>query len=142
MVIAYCGEPQKKVNIISYYINRLARIYPVYFIALAMTMALMVSHHIIEIKAFLLGAVLMQAWVPPYAVSLNSPGWSLSVEVLFYLLFPFLLNYIYQKNHFKRTAIIVIAFWCISQYVYHSLLYSPFITTHIVNNYNFLTFRL
>jgi peptidoglycan/LPS O-acetylase OafA/YrhL len=35
--------------------------------------------------------LLLQAWVPPGAMSWNPVAWSLSVEAFFYLLFPFLL---------------------------------------------------
>ncbi len=87
---------------------RFVRVYPAYFVALCLAaplfvyvcfytplaseqawIAVMRDHA----AAFtLLALVLMQAWVPPAALSVNTVGWSLSVEVVFYFLFPLLLS--------------------------------------------------
>jgi peptidoglycan/LPS O-acetylase OafA/YrhL len=41
---------------------------------------------------------LLQAWVPPAALTWNPVAWSLSVEALFCLLFPFLLLTLFHNN--------------------------------------------
>ncbi|HAL92784.1 MAG TPA: hypothetical protein DCM68_07155 [Verrucomicrobia bacterium] len=78
-----------------YYVARIARIYPVYVLALLATFALNLPHvywdriSVVEAATTLqvhLG--LLQAWLPDYVYKLNMPGWSLSVEASFYLLFP------------------------------------------------------
>lgn len=72
---------------------RFARVYPVYVLGLivAVPFYLWFIHvGVFSPAALILAPVLLQAWVPTAAQAWNSPGWSLSVEVLFYLLFPFL----------------------------------------------------
>ena len=86
---------------------RWARVYPAYFVSLCLAaplffyvccraplppelawLAAMRDH----LFAFtLLSLVLMQAWIPAAALSINPVGWSLSVEAFFYFLFPLLL---------------------------------------------------
>jgi peptidoglycan/LPS O-acetylase OafA/YrhL len=80
----------------TFWVARLARIYPVYLVGLALDALPFVwrPHHLAGV---LTGALaqpsLLQAWVPSLGGwnTWNPPGWSLSVEAFFYLLFPFLL---------------------------------------------------
>ena len=77
---------------------RLARIYPLYAIALALSFPFYFYSYIssgrIDAADFLGGLVfvpvLLQSWLPSTALSWNAPAWSLSVEAFFYLTFPFL----------------------------------------------------
>jgi peptidoglycan/LPS O-acetylase OafA/YrhL len=139
MIIAY-GQKQGLINKRSYYLNRVSRIYPCYIFALLITTLLVIRNHGVFLKAFLLGATLTQAWVPPYAVSLNSPGWSLSVEVLFYLSFPFLFNYIYRKCTTKSIALYIVAFWILSQCLLNYLSFSGFNKGYGTDSDNFISF--
>lgn len=75
--------------------NRFARIYPLYLTALVLTLtADVLTHngtfHRIHVGSAVSSVLLVQAWLPRYAMDLNYPGWSLSVEVFFYALFPLL----------------------------------------------------
>lgn len=49
----------------------------------------------------------MQSWFPPYALSLNGPGWSISVEAFFYLTFPFILFGIKKSNISWKILLLV-----------------------------------
>lgn len=80
---------------------RLARVYPVYVLALLASAPYFVLRVLREqpthsAAAFELGRVstlvltLTQSWIPRYATAWNSPAWSLSVEAFFYALFPLL----------------------------------------------------
>ena len=60
--------------------------------------------------ASVLVASLLQAWVPQAALSWNAVAWSLSVEALFYLLFPFLLLLLVRRSQ-PQLFLIAIAFW-------------------------------
>lgn len=113
MVIAYSRKRDTPLRYSTYYINRFARIYPAYFIALMMVVFLfLVTGKPVGAVSFASGLLLLQAWIPGHAVTLNVPGWSLSVELFFYLLFPWLFNFFYRKNdNLLSGAIAVLFIW-------------------------------
>lgn len=120
MVVAY--NDKENINFIEYVKNRLARIYPVYFMALLLYLGNSLLDNLpYEIKRMdlILNLFMLQAWVPSKALTLNYPGWSLSVELFFYLSFPFLFNYIYKKFTLGFVTFWVLLFWLISQILFH-----------------------
>ena len=80
-----------------FFISRLARIYPLYLVALLLDLPhyLWISHSVLRATwthiavAIALTALLAQAWFPRFG-GLNDPSWSLSAEAFFYALFPLL----------------------------------------------------
>jgi peptidoglycan/LPS O-acetylase OafA/YrhL len=83
---------------------RFARVYPAYFLSLAVTAPFFVfalRHLSLPFFAWSEGhltlaalstLLLLQAWIPQGALTWNPVCWSLSVEAFFYSLFPFLLR--------------------------------------------------
>jgi peptidoglycan/LPS O-acetylase OafA/YrhL len=107
----------------SFWIARLARIYPVYLVGLLLAAPFVLEAHInicrpawSAFKIMVMGGsccTLTQSWVPQLAVVWNGPGWSLSAEAFFYLLFPFVAPFIWRLNK-RRTLIALLGLWIVS----------------------------
>jgi peptidoglycan/LPS O-acetylase OafA/YrhL len=107
----------------SFWIARVARIYPVYLLGLLLAAPFVIEAHFYSdrpawsaLKILVMGGsccTLTQSWVPPLAVAWNGPGWSLSAEAFFYLLFPFVAPLIWKLNK-PRTLIALAGFWLLS----------------------------
>ncbi len=121
MIIAYGNL--KKINFFGYLKNRFARVYPVYFLAIFLIFGISLFKNL-NILDLTLNMFMIQAWVPGKALTINTPGWSLSVEFFFYLLFPILLNLIYSTKKLKNITLFIILFWIASQIIFHLTMYS------------------
>lgn len=127
MAIAYYQtdvNKQKPINKKKYWVARFARIYPVYLIALLMIVAVKLSVIAENWGQLPLQLLLLQSWVPGYPITLNTPGWSLSVEAFFYLTLPFLLIWAYKLG--VRSLVIFCSFlWVATQLLLLFALNSP-----------------
>lgn len=90
---------------------RLSRLAPSYFLGWLLSWAFVIKQYALSgrVEARTLGAagssaILLQAWSPNLALGWNSPGWSVSVEWCFYLLFPALIVRIGRSAFPIRTA--------------------------------------
>ncbi|MBC7412816.1 MAG: acyltransferase [Bacteroidia bacterium] len=126
MIIAYGN--QLVINTLEYYKNRIARIYPVYFLAIVLVFTFkLFGKSVINVVDLALNIFSLQAWIPGKALSFNGVGWSLSVEFLFYALFPFLFNYIYSKKYsFKWLSSVILLVFVVTQLVLHWFLSSVY----------------
>ena len=95
-----------------FYRRRFARIVPAYWVAclLGVLVVALVFHrtHAGQVALSFLPLSLLQAWVPHQAAYYagNTVSWSLSVEVFFYALFPFLIGPVLALGR-RRQAILV-----------------------------------
>jgi peptidoglycan/LPS O-acetylase OafA/YrhL len=89
---AYGPERVGKLGVWKFYRGRIARIYPVYLLALLL--ASWTFFHSAPLPKLIVPGVtvltMTQAWMPSTAMAWNYPSWTMSSELLFYLLFPFL----------------------------------------------------
>lgn len=140
MAIAYYRPGQlQALDKKRYWIARIARIYPVYLLALLIMIAAKWQSAGSDPGTVLLSLSMLQAWVPGYPLTLNSPGWSLSVEAFFYLTFPLLIMLV-KRHHLKQLAIAALLFWLATQILHTGLLnsagYAPLNLMHDFIYYN------
>ena len=112
-----------------FYRARAARIAPLYLVSLLLGLPwflawVMKSTPPLQ-PLLAMGGVLaplgLHAWLPGAACSLNCPSWSISVEVLFYVLFPVLLPLVLRRP--GAYAVAALALWCVFA-AFASLLWS------------------
>jgi peptidoglycan/LPS O-acetylase OafA/YrhL len=118
LVYTYAGSPIVPTG---FWRARFARVYPAYLFSLLIAAPFFfygathlpipffawASHHM-KLASFL-PLVLLQSWVPQGVMSWNPVAWSLSVEALFYFLFPFLLP---SLAKLQRGALVAVAGLC------------------------------
>ncbi len=121
MIISYGNL--EKIDFFQYLKNRLARIYPLYALAAFLVLASDRFQNI-NFSNVLIHFSMLQTWIPDQAAKINPPGWSLSVELFFYIVFPILANKFYSKLKLTTSAILIILFWIVSIVVYNSFIYS------------------
>jgi peptidoglycan/LPS O-acetylase OafA/YrhL len=146
MVIAYWKKD--KISISNYLLKRFARIFPVCLLATLILFGLKIAEYYLfplksdlNIYDFLLSLSLLQAWIPGKAMSFNTPAWSITVECFFYVIFPFVFNYLYKKYSFKRLFFPILLFWGLSQFIFHYLLNSSFYSMGPSPSHDFLYYN-
>ncbi len=108
LVVAYEKQiAQNNLSIIPFYVKRIARIYPLYFLALILTLGyhFLVHNEHTHLQQKLPFEILMiQTWF--YPGSINYPAWSISCEIFFYVLFPL---YIFKLKNLRIQLAILLA---------------------------------
>ncbi len=105
-----------------YIVKRVARVAPAYLLGLGLYMLVYffiykASFNAEIVTQLLCNILFIQACIPKYALSLNFTGWSIGVEMFFYLLFPLLL--LFQKKSLKWFAISSVVIFAVTQVVFH-----------------------
>jgi peptidoglycan/LPS O-acetylase OafA/YrhL len=101
----------------SFFVNRFARIYPLYIFSILITLPIdllspgLRDDH--KFAVFMLHMGTLQSWFEFSRGQFNSPSWTISVESFFYLMFPicFYLNKNYNKS-FRIFTTLVAIFTC------------------------------
>lgn len=127
MIVAYHQKKESGIPLKPFYKARFARVYPVYLLALTATVVFyIIDKRFYTASDIILNLLAIQAWIPNFALSLNTPGWSVSVEMFFYVLFPFLFNYLYRKFEMKKLIYGTVMIWAITQLVLNIGLHTKF----------------
>jgi peptidoglycan/LPS O-acetylase OafA/YrhL len=114
----YASTRWSRKKLTDYAVARFARVYPVYFFSL-----IIVGYFIVRYLLFApVGAAkgsrlveyvfLLQGWLPPLGVGWNTPAWSLSCEILFYLCLPGILIWLNRGHADVKLAILAAVALC------------------------------
>jgi peptidoglycan/LPS O-acetylase OafA/YrhL len=98
LAYTYDGQIAGPSHRLRFWQARFARIYPVYFLSLALAYYF---ERALSLPAKFAVLAMVQAWNPlkaEFAGAWNYPAWSLSVEAFFYLLFPFVLPWLSGRS--------------------------------------------
>jgi peptidoglycan/LPS O-acetylase OafA/YrhL len=105
----------------NFWVARIARIYPVYlvgilFAAYPYIAPSMVSGRVPWTSKTTVGLLaslgLVRSWLPYYAYAWDGPGWSLSAEAFFYLMFPLISLWLIRLKP-RQLLIAVAGFWAL-----------------------------
>jgi peptidoglycan/LPS O-acetylase OafA/YrhL len=114
LTYTYGGRIGERLNRNRFWRARFARIYPVYFLALALAYPYQRS---LSLTTKLTVLFMVQGWNPLTPERLgawNFPAWSLSAEALYYLCFPFLLSWMSKARLSTiRLSICILACICV-----------------------------
>lgn len=114
-------KPAEKFNYLNFWRTRLIRLYPLYLFAFFLTCVYYYdSLFKIKPEKILANIFILQSWIPKYAQSFNYVAWSMTVEVFFYLFFPFFLIWTYRQPTRKliRFSLVV---WAVSTTIFQIL---------------------
>jgi peptidoglycan/LPS O-acetylase OafA/YrhL len=102
---SYGGTQWTGRNVWRYGAGRLARVYPVYLLSLALVAPFILADRTPG-RGLFAGAyaLLLQGWLGPIPVNWNTPAWSLSCEMFFYLAFPLVAAFIPRAKWGATTA--------------------------------------
>lgn len=96
---SYADTVWNKRNVQRYALGRVARVYPVYLLSLALVSPFILADQTPGKTGYVAAHLLLvQAWLGAIPVNWNTPAWSLSCEMFFYAMFPLSAVFIRRAN--------------------------------------------
>ena len=115
------GLNQINTSILAFYKARFSRIYPIYLLAFLIDLPRGLFYFL-QSKSF--GKIfitsfsyltMLQSWHPRLVAAWNSPAWSISTEVFFYILFPFVIPLVFK---IKKNSLCLIGLYIHPMIIY------------------------
>jgi peptidoglycan/LPS O-acetylase OafA/YrhL len=107
-LITYVYYDSDKLNFKSFIQKRFARVYPMYFILTSLSFFYYSFFEEQGFKVYLLNITFLRSFFNDFVISGIAPGWSLTVEEMFYFLTPIL--FLFIKRNYLFLLIIPIVF--------------------------------
>jgi peptidoglycan/LPS O-acetylase OafA/YrhL len=102
-------------NLLRYGLSRVARIYPVYALSLAIVAPFILADQTpSKGRLVAVHGLLIQGWLGPLSVNWNTPAWTLSCEMFFYLAFP-LVAVAFQGSGWGKTLAAAVVACCLTR---------------------------
>jgi peptidoglycan/LPS O-acetylase OafA/YrhL len=107
----------RKINIADFWVARMSRLYPVYALTMAISIPVLLTEFAVRSRVdFWEGAIatplLMQGFFPHLATFWMTVTWTLSCEIVLYILFPWLIQMRWPKSAGWLLAMVV-GFWAV-----------------------------
>jgi len=111
----YAANVWNRRGLFNYAIGRVARVYPVYLLSLAVMIPFILEDSAPGKWGYLAEHLaLVQAWFGPLPVGWNTPAWSLSCEMFFYAMFP-LSALLARRVNWRNVIVVAIAAVCMTR---------------------------
>ena len=100
-----------EIQVGKFWVARLSRLYPVYVFSLVVSLGMLLAEfHAHSLPVFITGIgltlLLVQGWSPTLATFWNTPAWTMSTEVFFYIIFPLVLRWKRPRKHIWLLALL------------------------------------
>lgn len=141
--VLYISYQGRKIDYINYLKKRIARILPIYLVALLLTIIAFVYYYDYKVLSdrgiaeIVLSGLCLQSFIPTYPLVLNFPGWSIGSELFFYMLFPAFL--LLQTRYTGLFVVLTLLLYTVAQFVHLS--FAPIKNTLSDNVVDFIYFN-
>ncbi len=109
-------QAQGRFRVREFWQTRLTRLYPIYALGLLISLPILQLEWHYQTRAhfwqgLILTPLMLQGMSPLLATFWNTPAWTLSCEVIFYLLFPWLLTLRWPRRSRRKLALLLGLLW-------------------------------
>jgi peptidoglycan/LPS O-acetylase OafA/YrhL len=106
---SYAATEWSTRNLLRYGAGRIARVYPVYLLSLAVVAPFILADRAASTSLLAAHGLLLQGWLGTIPVNWNTPAWSLSCEIFFYFSFPLLAAAVVRAGRGRTLAVAAVA---------------------------------
>ncbi len=131
-----------KTKLYNYFINRLARVFPILIILISITFLLGYYHGLYSgkeaVKLYLLNISLLKGFSSQYLLTGIGPSWSMSVEELFYILAPLIFLWTKKITSLLKFVILFYSIGLLITWIFAAFPFGGFFSnTFFMMNYTF-----